>query len=104
MQEIGNNLRAELSDLGMREVRLGDSCQGGYLWTSHNIQSCGSLLAIIPGSGSEYPGPWSTVAFVSEVGIEKGSVLPYVRRAVLQVPIPTPSTTPYPALTLRRAI
>eukprot|EP00286_Rhodomonas_abbreviata_P023474 CAMPEP_0181309438 /NCGR_PEP_ID=MMETSP1101-20121128/12012_1 /TAXON_ID=46948 /ORGANISM="Rhodomonas abbreviata, Strain Caron Lab Isolate" /LENGTH=316 /DNA_ID=CAMNT_0023415919 /DNA_START=86 /DNA_END=1036 /DNA_ORIENTATION=+ len=82
LRELASGLRGELVGLGLEEVRL--RCRnrtGGALWASRSLATCEVLLIIIPGSGSEYPGPWSTISFCREAGTESGSVLPYVRRA-----------------------
>jgi hypothetical protein len=70
-------VRQGLCHLGMEQCRLGADNEGGYFFT-HGLNRTsdsepGTLLLVIPGSGSTAPGCWSTLAFCKQVGCERGS-------------------------------
>jgi hypothetical protein len=79
LEHAAHVLRRGLRDMGMQECRLGggekNPC-GGVFWSNLSSDESareGTLLLIVPGSGSSDPGVWSTLTFCSQVGCEKGS-------------------------------
>ena len=77
LEHAANVLRRGLRDMGMQECRLGggkENRYGGVFWSNFAAsRDEGTLLLIVPGSGSSDPGVWSTLKFCSQVGCEKGS-------------------------------
>ena len=77
LSKTAGQLRKDLIHLGMQEHRLhaggvGDG-NGGYYWSSKDVNTNDTLMLIIPGSGSSHPGLWSTLAFCSDAGPQSGS-------------------------------